>query len=253
MTRRLALLAVLGLAVLAIAFVLLQFGILPFGRESESGSVSLATSTASSPSQTAIAILVTPSLIATPGSSAPLNQRPLNLPVLAPGDPCPISKGSREIVPNEGYIFCATCVWLGKGPVYFALSWHDDLGEDATFSLDAVPYQDGVYGVKTPWISKPDYAGPILIRGKQLDGPGENKLQFTQNGRGPYEEFGLSAAGGPSASQWSFWPAGMEVPGPGCYGVQIDTPQDTDIVIFKATKSEPTPIGTPLPNVTIPD
>jgi len=49
----------------------------------------------------------------------------------------------------------------------------------------------------------------------------------------------LTTARFPSAGKepthWSFWPTSMYVPRPGCYGVQIDTPQGMYIVVFSAT------------------
>jgi len=110
---------------------------------------------------------------------AQLKQRPLTLPVIRAGDRCPVTRGSRDPVPREPYIFCAGCLWFGKGPVYFAWAWNFQVGgrvidalsadvQDATFSLERVPYESSVYQAKTPWVSKPDYDGPILIRGKRL-------------------------------------------------------------------------------------
>ncbi len=58
-------------------------------------------------------------------ASEQLGERPLNLPLIRSGDRCPVSKGSHNSVPQVGYIFCSGCYWPGKGPVYFALSWHD--------------------------------------------------------------------------------------------------------------------------------
>lgn len=247
MTRMLPLLAILGLAVLALAIVLSQFAIPPLRGEDVSGGSSLATSTAELSAQIVLATSATTSVVATPDASVPLNQRPLNLSVLPADDPCPMSKGSRETVPREPYIFCAGCLWFGGGPAYFALSFHDDRSQDATFSLAGVPYEGGTYRAKTPWVSKPGYSGPILVRGRQLDGIGENKLRFSHQGSGPSEELHLGGYGGASSSSWEFWPSSMWLPGPGCYGVQIDTLQGTDVVIFSATGKAPAPGLSPTP------
>jgi len=45
------------------------------------------------------------------------------------------------------------------------------------------------------------------------------------------------ASNAPHATLWSFWPSWMWVPGPGCYGVQLDTLSGTDVVVFQATSS----------------
>jgi len=163
-----------------------------------------------------------------------LKQRPLTLPVIRAGDRCPVTQGSRESVPREPYIFCARCVWFGRGPVYFAWAWSFQANhvEDAMFSLQGVPHENSDYRAKTPWVSKPDYSGPILIRGRRLDGKGP--LRFSSGGSKPEEDLKLDAPNRTDSTHWSFWPSSMYVPGPGCYGVQLDTQRGTDIVIFSA-------------------
>jgi hypothetical protein len=168
------------------------------------------------------------------GAQARLDQRPLNLPVLRTGGRCPISKGSPQTVPHVPYIFCSACVWFGQGPAYFALTFHDMHSEDATLTLETMPHEDGAYRAKTPWVSKPDYSGPILIRGRQLDAKGV--LRFRAESPTPDEQLQLDAGPGPNPTHWSFWPTSMYLPGPGCYGLQIDTLQGTDVVVFSATK-----------------
>ena len=174
---------------------------------------------------------------------AQLKQRPLTLPVIRAGDRCPVTRGSRESVPREQYIFCAGCLWFGKGPVYFAWAWDFQVGgrvigplsndvDDATFSLRGVPYENSAYRAKTPWVSKPDYEGPILIRGQRLDGKGT--LRFSSGGSKPEENLKLNAPSRTDPTFWSFWPSSMYVPGPGCHGVQVDTLRGTDIVVFSA-------------------
>jgi hypothetical protein len=173
---------------------------------------------------------------------ATLDQRPLNLPVLHPGDRCPVSKGSSNTVPRDGDIFCAACVWFGTGSVYFALAWQDHGITDATFRLDPVPFEHGAYRAKTPWVSKPGFLGPILIRGQQLDGAGENKLRFSFGRPEPKENLQLDAEIRKEArAGWSFWATSMWIQNPGCYGVQIDTTHNTELVIFSATNSVSAP------------
>jgi hypothetical protein len=167
--------------------------------------------------------------------------------VLAAGEPCPTSKGSTEAVPEEPYIFGAGGVWLGEGPVYMGLSWHDGNGVDATFSLDPVPFVDGAYSAKTPWVARPEYSGPVVARGRQLDGNSERKLLFEYESLGPVDEFGVIASGLPAASLWSFWPTSMLVPDPGCYGVQVETLSGSDVIVFEATGGVGAPEVTPTP------
>jgi len=155
-----------------------------------------------------------------------LSQRPLQFPALRAGEPCPVSKGSRQTVPHVPHIFCSECLFFGRGPAYFALIFLSDPDKDvAVVNLDHVYYREGgVFSMKTPWVTRPDYSGPVLARGRRLDG--EGKLGGVE----------LEAPWGrPHESDWSFWPTGLTVTGAGCYGIQIDTDRDTDVVVFKAT------------------
>jgi hypothetical protein len=146
------------------------------------------------------------SVRASPGALDQLGQRPLNLPVLHPGDRCPVTKGSRESVPRAPYIFCSGCFWYGKGPVFFGLAWSDQTTDEARFEF------------------------------YKVDGKGGNKLRFSDSGPEPNERLVLdSTSAGKEPTHWSFWPTSMYLPGPGCYGVQIDTLQGTDTVVFNAT------------------
>ena len=164
-----------------------------------------------------------------------LKSRPLNFPALSAGERCPISHGSRDTVPRADYIFCSGCFWFGKGPVFFALSWSDQSTDEARFSLNKVPFEQRTYRAKTPWVSKPEYAGPILIRGRLLTG--NEKLRFASGGNKPIDALELQAPAKEKAdsSRWSFWPTSMFVPHAGCYGIQIDTSDATDVIIFEAT------------------
>jgi hypothetical protein len=162
-----------------------------------------------------------------------LGERPLRLPQLAPGGACAVSAGTRGTVPRQPHIFWGP-LWFGKGPVYLALAWKATPGDDANFALDPVPYQDNARRAKTPWVSVPAYSGPILVRGRALDASGRT-LRFDASGSGPKDWLELEAPHAPSSSHWSFWPSSMWVPGPGCYGIQIDTLSGTDIVVFEAT------------------
>ena len=167
--------------------------------------------------------------------SSVLVKRPLTLPSIHPGDSCTIAVGSRGTVPNQSHIFGAWGAWFGAGPVYVALPYRftrDD--NNAIFNLDQVPLGDGVHRAKTPWVSVPSYSGPILVRGRALDGSGRN-LRFIASGVGPRDNLELKAPQAPSVGLWSFWPTSMFVPGPGCYGIQIDTLAGTDVVVFSAT------------------
>ena len=141
--------------------------------------------------------------------------------------------GSREAVPREPFIFCSGCLWFGKGPVYFAWTFRVDDERDALFGLEGVPREGSAYRAKTSWVSSPDYSGPILIRGRRLDGTGW--LRFRVTSEDAVRDATIRAPAGGDPSRWSFWPAHVVLPGPGCYGIQIDTLRGSDIVIFRAS------------------
>ena len=165
--------------------------------------------------------------------SPALIDRPLKLPSRSAKDRCATSIGSRRTVPRQPHIFGGD-LWFGTGPVYLALAWKATSDDDATFTLDPVPVQAGARRAKTPWVSLPSYAGPILIRGRALDAS-DRTVRFSASGADPSETLQLRAPQAPAAGLWSFWPSSMWVPGPGCYGIQIDTLSGTEIVIFSAT------------------
>ncbi len=162
-----------------------------------------------------------------------LDKRPEILPRLGEKEACPISFGTRSTVPLQSHIF-GGALWFGAGPVYFALAWKASPGDGATFALEPVPIDRGARRAKTPWVSSPSFSGPVLIRGHALH-PNGTALRFDATGSGPTSRLRLMAPNAPSPELWSFWPSSMWVPGPGCYGVQIDTLGGTDTVIFEAT------------------
>jgi hypothetical protein len=95
------------------------------------------------------------------------------------------------------------------------------------------PREGNAHRAKTPSVAVPSYSGPILIRGLALDAS-RRALLFSATGAGPRNGLELQAPQAPAPSLWSFWASSMWVPGPGCYGVQIDTLGATDVVVFEA-------------------
>jgi hypothetical protein len=167
-------------------------------------------------------------------SASMLDQRPLKLPVVRSGERCPTTAGSRDTVPRRAEVFAGSC-WFGRDPVSVALAWKDSLDDQATFSLAPVPRDGDARRAKTMWASEPAYSGPILIRGHALDSE-ERALEFRAAGEGRGRNLHLLAPNGRTETLWwSFWPSSMWVPGPGCYGVQLDTLSGTAIVVFQAT------------------
>jgi hypothetical protein len=153
--------------------------------------------------------------------------RPLHLPHLAAGAVCPVSTVDRRVRWKPINIFGGS--GIGRGPVYPGLGW-------STGSVNVSP--DTQYG--GPWLSgklfwyvSPDYRGPVLIRGRQLDG--SHVLGF--NGKKqPNAELRIGVR---DSVEWSGQPPGsrgvassVRALVPGCYGAQIDGTRFSRVVVF---------------------
>lgn len=144
--------------------------------------------------------------------ATPLGARPLKLPTLQPGSPCPISAqqdfaaGPGNKLPGYGF---------GPGPVFLS-------GQTQWFS--------GVYALI---LVSPAYSGGVVVRGHQLDGT--NGIPFRdQQGEGDV----VIAPG--SAGEWRSW--GSNISGaPGCYGLQVDGDTFSEIIVFSVTGGTPPP------------
>jgi hypothetical protein len=152
--------------------------------------------------------------------------RPLHIPHIAPGSPCPTSKPDPrgDLSRFAGFVGTA---W-GRGPAYPA-----GLGNDKPVLVYAYPPnpQSGFAGSewsgqKVNWIVNPSFHGRILIRGRQLDGP--NELRFN-NGLVPPREMHLIGRG-PRTSTPSYTRVRVE----GCYGYQLDGKSFSRVIVFEA-------------------
>jgi hypothetical protein len=82
---------------------------------------------------------------------------------------------------------------------------------------------------------RPSYRGPVLIRGRRLDGP--EALRFGQPGlarelRIP-RHVDVSWAGQPPGSRG--FPSYLRIHASGCYAVQIDGTNFSRVVVFSAS------------------
>ena len=148
-----------------------------------------------------------------------LRQRPLDLPTLTPGEPCPTTP-ARD-VSNFSYV-------LGDGPIY-------PVGlRDGELTYGNV--EESEWGAsKVPWISSADYGGPALIRGRQLDGPKE--LRFMEGADPPAElQFPVEGSGSSPDLEpgWRQLPSETRVRAPGCYAYQVDGLDITEVIVFRA-------------------
>lgn len=158
-------------------------------------------------------------------------RRPLHLPELGlPADgSCP-STGPFAASPDFHI--------AGPGPVYPAGAAGDGL----------FAYGPGGTGdwklVKGLWAANPSYTGPVLIRGGQLDG--HDELRFFDEPGSPTIVTELHLDGQPDDTLvplsddapffpgWRYWGMTTLVRAPGCYAVQIDGWNFSEVVIVAA-------------------
>jgi hypothetical protein len=148
--------------------------------------------------------------------------RPLQLPTVAAGEPCPVS------ALDQSFDFGRYGVVRGIGPGPAWPIGFDQPGSVLRFTYPPPPtsafYGSEWSGNKVLWFTSPDAVGPFLIRGGRLDAPGE--LRFDE-GTVPPTEMRL-LAGRPSYTR---------VRAPGCYAYQVDGPQFSYPVVFRAERS----------------
>ncbi|MEA2300920.1 MAG: hypothetical protein QOE44_1455 [Solirubrobacteraceae bacterium] len=153
-------------------------------------------------------------------------RRPLRIPRLPAGAPCPAS-GVRRV----GFVGSLT----GGGPVYPVL------GSEALSYASPSP-RSGFAGSrwgggKVLWVADPGYRGPVLIRGRQEDGP--HAVGFGGD-RVPVAEVQLLAPGAVSPGEpsgWREWPSYTRLVAGGCYGYQVDGTTFSRVVAVRAVRS----------------
>lgn len=155
--------------------------------------------------------------------------RPLHLPRLTAGGACPVSHVDRRVDWARINIYGGS--GIGRGPVYPGLGdVHGRLVIRAREDNPGPWYREKVF-----WYVAPSYRGPVLIRGRRLDGHGS--LRF---GSGtPKREMRISTR---SEIAWPGKPPGsrgvpsyVRVHESGCYGVQIDGSTFSRVVVFSAS------------------
>ena len=145
-----------------------------------------------------------------------LSARPLQLGAIGPGSECPVTP-TRPLSSATGDL-------AGSGPVY-------SVGNVIAYGAKM---SDGISPAKVLWVAAPDYAGPALIRGRQLDGPGG--VYFSNSRRVTELRFELDTRvrAGASDQGWRYLASTVDVEGPGCYGLQIDGPGWMTTIVMRA-------------------
>jgi hypothetical protein len=189
------------------------------------------------------------------GGFAELEKRPVDLPrVQVPDDATSAERSFRRVAgncfawgaPDPGGIVLRAIgeaalgpfpgqklEELERGPVYAALPE----GAPRIVFLSALRANQEArwWVIRTLWISRPSYDGPVLVRGRRLDRPGP--LGFGRPVR-PRRELRL-----PAASTWPSQPIDIppgwrvaEIPtlirGTGCYAFQVDAPGFSYVLAF---------------------
>jgi hypothetical protein len=154
-------------------------------------------------------------------------RRPLHLPFVAPGSPCPVSRIDHRLPWSRIHIFGGA--GIGPGPVYPGLGSTSGLLNAVKDTQYGGPWQ----GEKVFWYVAPTYRGRVLIRGRRIDGPGW--LGF--NGlRVPRDELRIepyttvSWSGQPAHSRGI--PTGVRALASGCYAAQMDGKNFSKVVVF---------------------
>jgi hypothetical protein len=171
-------------------------------------------------------------------------QRPLHLPTVAAGQPCPNTPGRTF---SEGY-----GPGLGAGPVYLLLPGPND----ATLRAEALRGQGasgaGWSSQQVRWIVHPLYQGPVLVRGARIDSPGAMRFN---GGLDQSVDASLLAATpalthlrlvGDSSygAPWIAWVTYLRVRDAGCYAVQVDGLTFSETIVFRATLAKSYGTGT---------
>jgi hypothetical protein len=156
--------------------------------------------------------------------ASPRVLRPLDLPRIERGGRCPVAP-ARRISPAFG-------VALGGGPAYPVLG-----GTVLEFQhpppANTLFAGSGWGGQKVLWIVDPKrYEGPLLVRGRRLDGPQE--LRFGTGVR-PRAELRLDTSR-PEATEggWPNFPSYTRLRAPGCYAYRVDGTDFSAVIVFEA-------------------
>jgi hypothetical protein len=161
-------------------------------------------------------------------------RRPLQIPRIAPGSPCPASEPNTTIDLSPYGVGQG----FGPGPAYPMLGPPIAGYRRASLVFDYPPSRGSpLYGriwggQKALWFLLPGYGDRVLIRGRQLDGPYRVRFGFDdlRLGRGalPADEERLVVA-----NDRRDFPSTTRLRTGGCYGYQIDGPNYSRVIVFK--------------------
>jgi hypothetical protein len=147
-----------------------------------------------------------------------LASRRLRLPRITPGAPCPTTAHHAPASDHHLYVIdegrLTSGQVYGQGPVYALI--HNPQAVRLWSRWHGI---GSWYATPIAWTVDNRYRGPVLIRGRQLDGPA--RMQFQTAVPGPRRVSVRLRPPRPSQPRRSLTTE-IRVPGPGCYGWQID-------------------------------
>jgi hypothetical protein len=161
-------------------------------------------------------------------------RRSLRLPKVVRGAACPVTTAHSEPTPGLG-------VMLGSGPAR-PVGLLDGVLRYVAPAPAGSPAQapGGAFagsrwgGNKVLWAVAPDVNGEVLVRGHELDGPGDVRFGGTLT---PAPEL-LVPAPRPTDSRvaggWRDFPGFTRLQHAGCYAYQVDTASTSTVLVFIA-------------------
>jgi hypothetical protein len=154
-------------------------------------------------------------------------RRPLKIPRVAPGGPCPTSTEDTSV----DFASFGVSPGIGDGPAY-PTGLVQPSGPP-TLQFRYPPPRGSVFsgsrwgGERILWFVLPTYTGRLLVRGRRVDGPEE--LRF-EAGRVPARELRLGPVESGDRRRASY----TRLRAPGCYGYQVDGRGLTKMIVFQA-------------------
>jgi hypothetical protein len=155
------------------------------------------------------------------GFSELITLQALRLPVLAPGDACPVShqQTAHDLASQFG-----SGAALGDGPIYPVVS---EMAPDALVYRGPAAHAWAAF--KVLWILRPGSRGAI-VRAAQLDGP--NQVGFFP----PETKFALQLSA-PAPNVWGEQPSEIDIRSPGCYAFEVDGGGVSETIVFKVVQA----------------
>lgn len=101
---------------------------------------------------------------------------------------------------------------------------------DGVVPLREEDRRGAMYWRKTLWAVDPKYDGPVLIRARRIDEPQQIVFAVDEQKR-PELEFRREVT-----DSWRYGPSLTLLPGPGCYGFQIDGTSFSKVIVFEAAR-----------------